>query len=223
VSVCFPCGSCTGLGSLSDLVAARITVHMAHIVIFQEIREVVGLRLHKSFVQRLFKQPTLLFELHGSFSLAVDLYHAAGHLTGAAALHRCFSAPANQNSQLGIAGVEGEPQGHEAPTTKLLTLAQCGCHQDILKELIDYLPIHGSGRVWVQKQIRIGFQKWQRVYDIAANHYMAAKTHQIGCEYPCRCTDFPLATHDATCHVNCPIQVLTHIDKRFHVLAGNYK
>jgi hypothetical protein len=63
VSVCFPTGDWVGPCAMQELVKAKVPVQHADTIVFREIREVVGLGIHKLFLQQIFKQPKMLFDL----------------------------------------------------------------------------------------------------------------------------------------------------------------
>jgi hypothetical protein len=75
-----------GPGKIGMLVQAKEPLHMAVQITFHAITRVQGLELQKLYLMCVFKKPMLINELEADFELAVQVYDAAGNVTGRSAV-----------------------------------------------------------------------------------------------------------------------------------------
>jgi hypothetical protein len=163
----------------------KVPLHQAILLVIHEIKEIVGLEVHKLFLTRVLRHPELLRDLQGSFSLALDLYKAAGLFRG---------QDTTRNLRIKISTWSRSRFGTCLGTFKAINLAYTNAlHLKAIREyvfdIIAKLPIGIRGQRWMRENMKFAHERQTRIHELICNHRRAAKAHKEGNHYACRCAE----------------------------------
>jgi hypothetical protein len=224
VSVLLPMNIWKGAGTLRMMAREGIPLHRANTIVFHSIKKVVGLELHKLYLERMIRNPKMINQLTGSFNLAMDLYDAAGHFR---------SSEITRMLRTRISTWSKERFGTTMGPFKVLNVAYTKCldMEGIRKYVFDMvrrLPVSDRGRAWVRGKIKFSHERQTRIHELVSNQRRAAKQYKEGENYDetCTCANWqhiPDTCRDNRGCINCPIREFARYDERVVLLGGNAK